>query len=201
MSSAALGGPAATTYAENTGVLALTRVYDPRVLQIGAAFAVLFGCSPKLAAILKSLPQGVLGGKDGATNKVEVSQGGKVYRPPHLSKDQDIQIGVGDVVRVSTPGGGGFGNAVGVGIIGQDQVGPMLSSGLQAQVQGSGLLRIGEVGGGEVRIRLELLGHGDHRGEAGCLQQAGHHLSADAVHRGIDHGQVTVGEAFSIQQL
>ncbi|OOV14034.1 uracil-xanthine permease family protein [Deinococcus sp. LM3] len=62
MSSAALGGPAATTYAENTGVLALTRVYDPRVLQIGAAFAVLFGCSPKLAAVLKSLPQGVLGG-------------------------------------------------------------------------------------------------------------------------------------------
>ncbi|WP_157445143.1 uracil-xanthine permease family protein [Deinococcus actinosclerus] len=62
MSSAALGGPAATTYAENTGVLALTRVYDPRVLQIGAVFAILFGCSPKLAAVLKSLPQGVLGG-------------------------------------------------------------------------------------------------------------------------------------------
>ncbi|MFC4426932.1 uracil-xanthine permease family protein [Deinococcus navajonensis] len=62
MTSAALGGPAATTYAENTGVLALTRVYDPRVLQIGAGFAMLFGCSPKLAAVLKSLPQGVLGG-------------------------------------------------------------------------------------------------------------------------------------------
>lgn len=62
MSSAVLGGPAATTYAENTGVLALTRVYDPRVLQIGAVFAILFGCSPKLAAVLKSLPQGVLGG-------------------------------------------------------------------------------------------------------------------------------------------
>ncbi len=62
MSSAVLGGPAATTYAENTGVLALTRVYDPRVLQIGAAFAMAFGCSPKLAALLRSLPQGVLGG-------------------------------------------------------------------------------------------------------------------------------------------
>jgi N-methylhydantoinase B len=55
-------------------------------------------------------PQGVLGGKDGGTNTVEVSQRGKTYRPPHLSKDQDIQIGVGDVVRVSTPGGGGFGD-------------------------------------------------------------------------------------------
>ena len=62
MTAAALGSPAATTYAENTGVLALTRVYDPRVLQIGAVFAMLFGCSPKLAAVLKSLPQGVLGG-------------------------------------------------------------------------------------------------------------------------------------------
>lgn len=62
MSAAALGGPAATTYAENTGVLALTRVYDPAILRIGAVFALLFGCSPKLAAVLKSLPPGVLGG-------------------------------------------------------------------------------------------------------------------------------------------
>ncbi|MEW6421776.1 MAG: uracil-xanthine permease family protein [Deinococcota bacterium] len=62
MTSAALGGPAATTYAENTGVLALTRVYDPAILRIGALFAMLFGCSPKLAAVLKSLPPGVLGG-------------------------------------------------------------------------------------------------------------------------------------------
>ena len=37
-------------------------LYDPAVLRIGAAFAILFGCSPKLAAVLKSLPQGVLGG-------------------------------------------------------------------------------------------------------------------------------------------
>jgi len=58
----------------------------------------------------RSGPQGVLGGGDGGTNTVEVSQGGKTYRPPHLSKDQDIEIGVGDVVRVSTPGGGGFGD-------------------------------------------------------------------------------------------
>jgi N-methylhydantoinase B len=55
-------------------------------------------------------PQGVLGGAAGGVNTVEVSQSGKTYRPPHLSKDQDIHIGVGDVVRVSTPGGGGFGD-------------------------------------------------------------------------------------------
>ena len=57
-------------------------------------------------------PQGVLGGQDGGTNTVLVEQGGRRYRPPHLSKDQDIEIGVGDVVRVSTPGGGGFGDPV-----------------------------------------------------------------------------------------
>jgi len=54
-------------------------------------------------------PQGVLGGADGAPNEVEVHHGGRVYRPPHLSKDQDIQVAEGDVIRVSTPGGGGYG--------------------------------------------------------------------------------------------
>ncbi|MFO1079034.1 MAG: hydantoinase B/oxoprolinase family protein [Reyranellaceae bacterium] len=58
----------------------------------------------------RSGPQGVLGGRDGAPNTVAIQQGGATYRPPHLSKDQDIQIAAGDVVRVSTPGGGGFGD-------------------------------------------------------------------------------------------
>ncbi len=57
-----LGGPPNTTYSENTGVLAVTRVYDPAVLRIGAVFALLLGLSPKLAAVLRTLPQGVLGG-------------------------------------------------------------------------------------------------------------------------------------------
>jgi N-methylhydantoinase B len=53
---------------------------------------------------------GRAGRRDGGTNTVQIDQGGKAYHPPHLSKDQDIEIGVGDVVRVSTPGGGGFGD-------------------------------------------------------------------------------------------
>jgi uracil permease len=57
-----LGGPANTTYSENTGVLAVTRVYDPVVLRIAALFAILLSFSPKLAALLQTLPQGVLGG-------------------------------------------------------------------------------------------------------------------------------------------
>ena len=54
--------------------------------------------------------QGALGGEAGGVNTVVVTQGGTTYTPPHLSKDQDIEIGVGDVVRVQTPGGGGFGD-------------------------------------------------------------------------------------------
>lgn len=57
-----LGGPANTTYSENTGVLAVTRVYDPVVLRLAALFAILLSFSPKLAALLQTLPQGVLGG-------------------------------------------------------------------------------------------------------------------------------------------
>ena len=54
-------------------------------------------------------PQGALGGEDGAPNEVTVIQGGVPYTPLHLSKEQDIQLGPGDRVIVSTPGGGGYG--------------------------------------------------------------------------------------------
>jgi N-methylhydantoinase B len=55
-------------------------------------------------------PQGALGGKDGGVNRVRIFHGGTAYVPPHLSKDQGIQMDAGDVIEVSTPGGGGFGN-------------------------------------------------------------------------------------------
>jgi N-methylhydantoinase B len=55
-------------------------------------------------------PQGALGGGDGAVNRVEITRGGKVTVPDHLSKAQDIALQPGDRVRVRTPGGGGYGN-------------------------------------------------------------------------------------------
>ena len=58
----------------------------------------------------RSGPRGALGGDDGGLNTVRVRRGGQEYTPPHLSKDQNIEIGPGDTVSVSTPGGGGFGN-------------------------------------------------------------------------------------------
>jgi N-methylhydantoinase B len=60
-------------------------------------------------------PPGVLGGADGAPNVVRVHRGdgGAVYVPEHLSKDQDIPLVAGDRVEVMTPGGGGYGDPAG----------------------------------------------------------------------------------------
>ena len=60
--SAAFGGPANTTYGENTGVLALTKVYDPVVMRIAALFAVMLSFSPKFAAVIQVIPSAIIGG-------------------------------------------------------------------------------------------------------------------------------------------
>lgn len=54
-------------------------------------------------------PPGAQGGGAGGVNTVEIIRNGQTYVPAHLSKDQDIRITAGDVISVSTPGGGGFG--------------------------------------------------------------------------------------------
>ncbi len=60
--SAIFGGPANTTYGENTGVLALSKVYDPRVIRIAAVIAVILSFSPKFAALVNVIPTAVIGG-------------------------------------------------------------------------------------------------------------------------------------------
>ena len=59
---AAFGAPANTTYGENTGVLALTKVYDPRVMRIAAIFAIILSCVPKVAFVIESIPTATIGG-------------------------------------------------------------------------------------------------------------------------------------------
>ena len=59
---ALFGAPANTTYGENTGVLALSRVFDPRVIRIAACMAVLLSFSPKFAALVELIPTAVIGG-------------------------------------------------------------------------------------------------------------------------------------------
>ena len=56
------GAPANTTYGENTGVLTLTRVYDPRVIRLAAIFAMILSFSPKVAAIISVMPAATMGG-------------------------------------------------------------------------------------------------------------------------------------------
>lgn len=56
------GAPANTTYGENTGVLALSKVYDPKVIRLAAVFAILLSFSPKFAAVVSSLPTAIIGG-------------------------------------------------------------------------------------------------------------------------------------------
>ena len=56
------GAPANTTYGENTGVLALTKVFDPRVIRIAAVFAILLSFCPKFAAVIAAMPACVIGG-------------------------------------------------------------------------------------------------------------------------------------------
>ncbi|MFR8250661.1 MAG: uracil-xanthine permease family protein, partial [Anaerovoracaceae bacterium] len=56
------GAPANTTYGENTGVLSLTKVYDPRVIRLAAIFAVILSFSPKVAAVITVMPAATMGG-------------------------------------------------------------------------------------------------------------------------------------------
>ncbi len=56
------GGPANTTYGENTGVLALSRVFNPVVVRIAAVFAILLSFCPKFAALISTIPGSIVGG-------------------------------------------------------------------------------------------------------------------------------------------
>lgn len=57
-----IGGPANTTYGENTGVLELSKVYDPRVIRIAAGLAVILSFIPKFSEIISTMPAAIIGG-------------------------------------------------------------------------------------------------------------------------------------------
>ncbi len=60
--SALVGGPANTTYGENTGVLELSKVHDPKVIRIAALYAVILSFIPKMAEVIGSMPSAIIGG-------------------------------------------------------------------------------------------------------------------------------------------
>ncbi|MBO4898473.1 MAG: uracil-xanthine permease [Clostridia bacterium] len=57
-----IGGPANTTYGENTGVLELSKVYDPRVIRIAAVFAIILSFIPKFSSVISTMPASIIGG-------------------------------------------------------------------------------------------------------------------------------------------
>lgn len=57
-----IGGPANTTYGENTGVLAITKNYDPSILRLAAVFAIILGFVAKIGGFLGTIPTPVMGG-------------------------------------------------------------------------------------------------------------------------------------------
>ena len=57
-----IGGPANTSYGENTGVLELSKVYDPVVIRIAAVFAIVLSFIPKFSAIISTMPAAIIGG-------------------------------------------------------------------------------------------------------------------------------------------
>ena len=59
---ALFGAPANTTYGENTGVLALSKVYDPKVVRLAAVFAIVLSFCPKFAALIVAMPAATMGG-------------------------------------------------------------------------------------------------------------------------------------------
>ncbi|MDO5301870.1 MAG: uracil-xanthine permease family protein [Tissierellia bacterium] len=59
---AIFGGPANTTYGENTGVLVLTRVYDPKVMELAAVFAIILSFFPAVSQVIRSIPVAIIGG-------------------------------------------------------------------------------------------------------------------------------------------
>lgn len=62
MLSAGFGGPANTTYGENTGVLALTKVYAPGIMRIAALFAIFLSLFPAVSAVIATIPGAIIGG-------------------------------------------------------------------------------------------------------------------------------------------
>lgn len=57
-----VGGPANTTYGENTGVLELSKVHDPRVIRLAALFAIILSFVPKFSSVISTMPTAIIGG-------------------------------------------------------------------------------------------------------------------------------------------
>lgn len=110
--SAGFGGPPTTTYAENIGVMAATRVYSTAAYWVAAIVAILLGFSPKFGALIAAIPQGVLGGITVVLYGMIGLLGAKIWVENRVDFGNPINlvpmaagliIGIGDVKLTFTP--------------------------------------------------------------------------------------------------
>lgn len=119
--SALVGGPANTAYSSNTGILALSKVYDPVVIRIAALVLILLGIVPKLSALVHVVPTAVLGGIATAAFGMISSQGVRALIEEQVDfSDIKNQLVCGSILILSLGGTlvpGGMATAAVVGII------------------------------------------------------------------------------------
>ena len=103
--SAMFGGPANTTYSENTGVLALTGQYNPVVMRIAALFAILLAIVPKLGAIISTIPGAVIGGISIVLFGMIASIGARTLVENHVDLTKSRNMFISAVILVLGLGG------------------------------------------------------------------------------------------------
>lgn len=107
--SALFGGPANTTYGENTGVLALTKVYDPIVMEIAAVFAIILSFFPVVANLISSIPAAIIGGVSLILYGMISAIGIRNVVENHIDFTQSRNLIIAAVILVSALGLNGIG--------------------------------------------------------------------------------------------
>lgn len=106
MVSASMGGTGVTTYGENIGVMAATRVYSTLIFPVAAIFAIMLGFSPKFGAVIQTIPQPILGGTSIVVFGLIAVAGARVWVVNHVDFGDNRNLIVAAVTLIL--GGGDF---------------------------------------------------------------------------------------------
>jgi len=102
---AVIGGPPNTTYGENIGVLAITRVYSRNVIALAAVFAILFAFIGKIGALLMTIPKPVLGGVSIVLFGIIAAQGVRMYVENKIDFAEKRNMVISAIILVTGIGG------------------------------------------------------------------------------------------------
>lgn len=105
------GGTGVTTYAENIGVMAVTRIYSTLVFVVAALIAILLGFSPKFGALIQTIPAAVLGGVSIVVFGLIATAGAKIWVDNHVDFTRNRNLIIASVTLVL--GAGDFTLSVG----------------------------------------------------------------------------------------